>query len=66
MKAPLDVCSPSFEGTKGSSYGILAKKKLEAQANTYSMITTNTKHGKRRFETHNKTFINMKMIMSTT
>jgi hypothetical protein len=32
---PLDVCSPSFEGTKGSSYGTLARKILEAQANAY-------------------------------
>ena len=46
MKAPPDVCSPLFEGTKGSSYGILTRKILEAQANTYSMITTNNKHGK--------------------
>jgi hypothetical protein len=34
-RLPLDVCSPSFEGTKGSSYGTLARKILEAQANTY-------------------------------
>jgi hypothetical protein len=31
-KLPLDVCSPSFEGTKGSRIGILARKILEAQA----------------------------------
>ena len=34
-RLPLDVCSPSFEGTKGSSYGILARKILEAQASIY-------------------------------
>jgi hypothetical protein len=34
-RLPLDVCSPSFEGTKGSSYGTLARKILEAQANIY-------------------------------
>ena len=31
-KLPLDVSSPSFEGTKGSRIGILARKILEAQA----------------------------------
>jgi hypothetical protein len=29
---PLDVCSPSFESTKGTRYGMLARKILEAQA----------------------------------
>ena len=51
---------PRFEGTKGSSYGILARKILEAQANINSIITTNNKHGKREFETHIETFINRK------
>ena len=60
MKAPLDVCSPSFEGTKGSSYGILARKILEAQAKIYNILITNNKHGKGEFETHIKAFINSK------
>ena len=29
---PLDVYSPSFDGTKGSRYGMLARIILEAQA----------------------------------
>ena len=57
---PLDVCSPSFEGTKGSRYGILARKILETQANTYSIITTSSKHGNEEFKTHIKAFINSK------
>jgi hypothetical protein len=50
-KLPLDVCSPLFEGTKGSRIGILARKNIRstsmAQANTYIIIPTINKHGKR-------------------
>ena len=36
-----------------------------AQANTYSIMLTNNKHGKRELETYIKSFNNRKMIMST-